>query len=1428
MRQLIPLLLAATLPALPCTDRLINLSVASVNQARAAAGSAVRLVVPVTATAYDGSNGGPVSWNVFSSIASVAVQSFAFNVTYGSQQAGTVEFQLRLNDPTISSTTLSLTPRCGPFGGATVSLLVNFTGEVPIASVPTWGHNTFTAAHSEPISMATGELFESFPADLSLGGPLPLSFERHYAAFLVPNDITSALGRNWMHNFDHRIRFAAAPNAVQTATVILFPGKAVVFNRSGLAWQLANAERFPYQLLSVANGLRFLDPESRLFFNFNAAGALTGIEDRNANAHTVTPGPNNGPPIQVIDGLGRSLTFTYSGNFLSRVRDHAGRELNFSHTDGNLTAFTDADGKRTTFAYTSSNNNSGLLTATTRPVGNRPFTQAFDPQARVAQQEDSFANRMTIQYNTAQNGAVITEPGGLTQTFLHDSNLNLIFRSSGASVPSRYAYDAAARLTSTTNRLASQSFLTYDASGFPASTSDPIARRTAFRYSSTINSGFQVYDLAGLTLPGDATFAFARDDRGNLSTLTDPSGARWQATANPRGLPLTLTNPAGGVTTLAYSPDANLTSLQLPSGETMNFSWNNAGQLTQIAFPGNANRSFSYNARGQLTRAANERNQATSFTYDDNANLRIISDPLSANHSLTYDTNDRLVSLTDPLGRTARFAYDNLGRLATSTDPSGLALRFAYNSTNHLSSITDPSTRGLSFTRNAEGWLASATDPLNRSLSFTRDAAGQVVRLTGPANESYSYTYTPRGLLATLTDQLNRVSSFTYDARGGLTAASLPGAVTARYVRNEFGHVASISDPNRATWLRAYDSSGRLRGLTDPLSRSTSLTYNDRQRVSEVTFPTGSVLLTYDAANRLTARSFSDGLVEPFTHDAAGRLTSARGAIFRYDAAGQLTNSNGLALTYDAAGRLASVTYAPNRTLRYSYNNRGLLVSVNDWIGGAIGFLYDDAAQLTAINFPNGVAETYTLDPNGRLLTSRIARGDATLAAISLQRDGLGRVTASQRSGVALPDPASGVSSFAYDAAAQDATATYDALGRVTASGGRTYRWNLAGNLLSYSGPDGEASFTYDAFGQRLTRSGLATVWNYATTLPSPAIFRNAATDADLTYNLFLPDGTLIASIDATSGARRFYHFDESGNTLLLTGSDGAVTDTFAISPFGESISRTGSTPTPFTFHGLYGLMEEPAAGLFYARARYYDANSARFLSKDPISSLDPRLLNPYQFAFGNPLRYADPTGLSPDDADEVALIRPIDAGITESVGGLNSTGLFDRLRRVPRSPVVLRSLHETMPKATPTQPDFVANPSITRVSPDDLSRLSLPSSSAALSADRLLRGLAEGSSLLPPLGAEDAVDSFLNQLRFAVSTSAPHTRPVFPSSSETPHTANAFVPRFVFFYNSARSAFDLYPLAPHVPFAPPPSAAPGREGLSLEDARVLGRRSSF
>jgi YD repeat-containing protein len=214
------------------------------------------------------------------------------------------------------------------------------------------------------------------------------------------------------------------------------------------------------------------------------------------------------------------------------------------------------------------------------------------------------------------------------------------------------------------------------------------------------------------------------------------------------------------------------------------------------------------------------------------------------------------------------------------------------------------------------------------------------------------------------------------------------------------------------------------------------------------------------------------------------------------------------------------------------------------------------------------VVTRYGYDKNSRVAAINEISGDQSLASITLQRDAAGKVTSEDRNLPQAPAPAPGVLPLSYDAAHQLSGATYDGLGRITAGSQRNYTWNLASELTAYSGADGSASFGYDGFGLRTSATApdgttQNYVLNYAFGLPSIATVQ--ASGADQRYYVYLPDGALLYGIEAADNSHHYYHFDETGSTTFLSGDDGAVTDQYGVTPYGETVTSSGSTVNPFT-----------------------------------------------------------------------------------------------------------------------------------------------------------------------------------------------------------------------------------------------------------------------
>jgi len=100
-----------------------------------------------------------------------------------------------------------------------------------------------------------------------------------------------------------------------------------------------------------------------------------------------------------------------------------------------------------------------------------------------------------------------------------------------------------------------------------------------------------------------------------------------------------------------------------------------------------------------------------------------------------------------------------------------------------------------------------------------------------------------------------------------------------------------------------------------------------------------------------------------------------------------------------------------------------------------------------------------------------------------------------------------------------------------------------------------------------------------------------------------------------------YYHADHLGSIKILTDENENVVATYQYDAFGTILQEIGSINNPYRFTGREWDAE---SGLYYYRARYYDAVFGRFLQKDPAGVEEGNL---YTYVKNNPINYKDPSG---------------------------------------------------------------------------------------------------------------------------------------------------------------------------------------------------------
>ena len=158
----------------------------------------------------------------------------------------------------------------------------------------------------------------------------------------------------------------------------------------------------------------------------------------------------------------------------------------------------------------------------------------------------------------------------------------------------------------------------------------------------------------------------------------------------------------------------------------------------------------------------------------------------------------------------------------------------------------------------------------------------------------------------------------------------------------------------------------------------------------------------------------------------------------------------------------------------------------------------------------------------------------------------------------------------------------------------------------------------YDAEGLRyaVTENGETTNFVYRNGMPVSEL----DTDKNPLRGYVLGN-EYISQVDGTSFG--YYLNDEQGSVRYLTGSDGSIRNHYRYSAFGETITAEETVPNRLRYNGQ---MADGLTGLYYLRARYYNASLGRFTQEDVIYNDG---LNLYAYCNSNPVMYSDPSGFA-------------------------------------------------------------------------------------------------------------------------------------------------------------------------------------------------------
>ena len=111
------------------------------------------------------------------------------------------------------------------------------------------------------------------------------------------------------------------------------------------------------------------------------------------------------------------------------------------------------------------------------------------------------------------------------------------------------------------------------------------------------------------------------------------------------------------------------------------------------------------------------------------------------------------------------------------------------------------------------------------------------------------------------------------------------------------------------------------------------------------------------------------------------------------------------------------------------------------------------------------------------------------------------------------------------------------------------------------------------------------------------------------------------------SGDPIYYLFDPLGNVLHRLNDAGAVVSSDIYDAWGNRQYTDDTTGDPYGYKGQYGYYTDHETGLILCTHRYYDPETGRWLTKDPIGHKGG--VNLYGYCSNDPVNAVDPSGYS-------------------------------------------------------------------------------------------------------------------------------------------------------------------------------------------------------
>ena len=961
-------------------------------------------------------------------------------------------------------------------------------------------------------------------------------------------------------------------------------------------------------------------------YSYNEQGKVLSYTDNCGTEEKWTYDAYGRIMTQIINGMQTNYTYDADGLLLTETVVGKGTKT-YTRQDGNITDIAYPDESHDTFSYDvlgnviQYKNRNGVLT-------DYEIDRAGNVTKETLHLSDDQCLEKSYVYDAYGKLTAETDAMGNTTTYVYDRHDNLIrcILANGSEIS--YQYDVNGNVICVTypdGRTEEESV--YDTAG----NLKQVKNLLGFISRTEYGSGSQILKQIQAD-GGEIEYAYA--ENGLLTQKTDAEGNITSYTYDNAGRIIKICNPQGAETKITYDSCGNPAAVTDGEGNTVTTQYNAYGEITKIVDANGNCTSYMYDSMGNCVQTVDAIGVKTNYTYDAMGN--IVSAVKGESRTVyTYDACDNLVKVTDAEDNSFQMEYDKVGNLTAVYDAYG--------------------TKVESYTYDSIYQQTGITDALGRTSSYTYDSMGNRIKEMNATGNITTFAYTGGNLLSQATDALGGNTSAGYDRMGRLENFTNPngGETSYRYDKNGQMIEEKTGDSYHITY--SYDKAGNKKTVTNSRGQITEYEYDKAGRVIKQKDEAGEISYTYDANGNclIISETVSENGVQNVsvntitrTYDALNRVTSQTDA-----------DGNHIGYAYDTQGNLSVLTYPDGKELEYSYDKNGNVILVTDWENRETRFSYDKNGRLVRTERADGSTESRSYDKAGQLLQIKDTAKDGRLITdLSYSYNENGNIEQ-------IRDKNAGTAGMK----SKTETMTYDAVNRLISYNGKAVSYDTDGNML-YGPLNGQmASFTYDCRNRLIrteTDSGEVTKYLYDAENNRIGIIKNAGTEqesricyvvdstsgeltqilqsrteeaaksADVGITTYLYAGNRLLAEDGAEYLT--YHFNNVGSTTAVTDKSGNIKYRYAYSVYGELL-KGNYGEVLFLYNGQYGVQSDDS-GLYYMRARYYNAAIKRFINQDTVTGSieSSQSLNRYAYVEGNPISYLDPFGLEKYDTSEI------------------------------------------------------------------------------------------------------------------------------------------------------------------------------------------------